>query len=146
MAEEWKWGNFLLSNFKDEEQTGFQEVDPDAGLPFRRESFTDISNIVSGTITLTLQNYIAFKDWYRNVIRQGSIPFDFYDCRVDETRTARLIGKPLYITNNKYYNVSVVLSLDPVTTYLDWNLLTEDGTPILTEASENIIVSTEVTV
>ena len=143
---EWTWGDFLLSNFKDEEQTGFIEVDPDAGLPFRRESFTDITNIVRGTVTLTRQNYIAFKDWYRNIIRQGSLTFDFYDCRVEETRTARFIGKPSYVTNDKYYNISVTLSLDTVTAYLDWNLLAEDGTPILTEAGENIIVSTEVNV
>lgn len=143
---EWTWGNFLISNFSDEEQTGFIEVNADAGLPYRREIFTDIQNIVSGTITLDKNDYLSFKDWYRNTIKQGTIPFDFYDCRIGQTRTARFNGKPSYVTNNIYYNVSVTLSLEQVNAYIDWSLLTESGDYILTEDNKNILVSTEITV
>ena len=143
---EWTWGDLLISNFSDEEQTGFIEVNADAGLPYRREIFTDIQNIVSGTITLDKNDYLSFKDWYRNTIKQGTIPFDFYDCRIGQIRTARFNGKPSYVTNNIYYNISVTLSLEQVNAYIDWFLLTESGDYILTEDNNNILASTEITV
>ncbi len=140
MTVEWRFGNPLSQGFSDEEQTGYQELTPDAGIPFRRQVFTDIQNIVSFRLILTLNDYIDFKSFYRTDTAQGTLSFDYYDCRFDVTRTARFLGKPTYQQLSNNYEVSCTLSLEQAETTLVFNLLTEGGDPILTEAGENILV------
>ena len=50
--KEWKWGQIKLSGFQNEFQEGHIEITPDAGIPFRRQRFTDIQDIVQGSFTL----------------------------------------------------------------------------------------------
>ena len=50
--------------------------------------------------------------WYKHDIRQGSIPFIYHDCRIDYDRVARIIGKPTFSSNSKYFDVSITLAFD----------------------------------
>lgn len=117
--EKWTWGQIKLSGFQNEYQEGFIEVTPDAGIPFRRERFSDIQDIIQGNFTLSKTQYIDFMSWYKRDIRQGVIPFRYYDCRIDRERTARIVGKPQFTSNSKYYDVSITLTFDSEVFILD---------------------------
>ena len=117
--EKWKWGQIKLDGFRNEFQEGYIEVTPDAGIPFRRERFSDIQDIIQGSFTLTKLQYIDFMSWYKFNIRQGAIPFKYYDCRIGQERTARIVGKPTWSSNSKYYEMSISLTFDSEVFYFD---------------------------
>lgn len=139
----WRFGEILSNGFSNEEQTGFSEVSPDAGSPFRRQEFTDIQDLISGTFILTAAQYIDFKGWYRNEVRQGSLSFDYYDCRVEQTRTARIIGKPQYNTVSNHYRVSITLSLESVVVTTTDNLVSQAGDNIVSLSGDQIVTTTK---
>lgn len=120
---EWKWGKPLLENFSNEPQEGYIETAPDAGIPFRRMRFSDIMDIVNYSFYLSKQDYPAFMSWYRYDIRQGSIPFLFYDCRIGKQRIARIIGKPQYSANQTLRKLNITLAFEPLTVREDNALL-----------------------
>lgn len=115
----WTWGNIKNAGFQNEQQTGYIETTPDAGIPFRRKLFSDVGDIIQGSITLTKDQYLQFMSWYNYNTQQGSIAFDFYDCRIGTTRTARFIDKPKYSSNSTNFDVQVILYLSPITIYQD---------------------------
>lgn len=129
--EKWKWGQIRLDGFQNEYQEGYIEVTPDAGIPFRRERFSDIQDIIKGTFTLTKLQYIDFMSWYKFNIRQGAIPFKYYDCRIERERTARIVGKPTYSSNSKYYDVSITLTFDSEVFYFDRVLAANSDIPLI---------------
>lgn len=113
----WQWGEIKNSGFSNEWQNGYIEVSADAGSPFRRERFSDIRDIISGTFTLTKAEYLNFMSWYKEDIRQGARTFQYYDCRVEDYRTARIIDKPTQASNSTFFDISITLMLDPYTKY-----------------------------
>lgn len=116
----WKWNNFLNNNFSNEYQEGYIETTPDAGVPFRRERFSDIQDIVSGSISLVNQDYIDFMAWFKNDIKQGTIPFYFYDCRIQQNRIARLtMNKPQYSRTSNRWTVAITMTFDSDTFRID---------------------------
>ena len=117
--EKWKWGQIRLDGFQNEFQEGYIEVTPDAGIPFRRERFSDIQDIIQGKFTLEKVQYIDFMSWYKFNIRQGAIPFKYYDCRIGQERTTRIVGKPTWSSNSKYYDMSITLTFDSEVFLLD---------------------------
>ena len=117
--KQWTWGQIKLDGFRNEYQEGYIEVTPDAGIPFRRERFSDIQDIIQGNFTLDKTKYIDFMSWYKHDIRQGALPFTYYDCRIGKNRVARITGKPTFTSNSKYYDVSVTLTFDSGVFYLD---------------------------
>lgn len=119
----WTWGEILNNGFQNEHQEGTIRVTPDAGSPMTRQKWTDVMDIIQGTFTLTLQEYIDFMSWYKSTIKQGTIPFQYYDCRYDVYRTARLTQKPTYTTNSKYYNVSIQMVFDSGIIYQERTLV-----------------------
>ena len=129
--EKWIWGQIRLDGFQNEYQEGYIEVTPDAGIPFRRERFSDIQDIIKGTFTLTKLQYIDFMSWYKFNIRQGAIPFKYYDCRIERERTARIVGKPTYSSNSKYYDVAITLTFDSEVFYLDRVLAANPDIPLV---------------
>lgn len=139
----WLWGDLLAQSFRNEPQAGFIETSPDAGKDFRRQTFTDINDLVQGSVTLTKDQYIRFINWYSSTTKQGANPFSFYDCRVEEYRTARFVGKPIYSENSTFFNATFQLSLDPIVKYVDYYLTTEDGKYLLTEDSKRIVATQE---
>ena len=110
--EKWKWGQIKLDGFRNEFQEGYIEVTPDAGIPFRRERFSDIQDIIQGNFTFDKYQYLDFMSWYKHDIRQGSIPFIYHDCRIGFDRVARIVGKPTFSSNSKYFDVSITLAFD----------------------------------
>ena len=129
--EKWKWGQIRLDGFQNEFQEGYIEVTPDAGIPFRRERFSDIQDIVQGKFTLEKVQYIDFMSWYKFNIRQGAIPFKYYDCRIGQERTARIVGKPTWSSNSKYYDMSITLTFDSEVFLLDRVLSANPNLPLV---------------
>lgn len=129
--EKWKWGQIRLDGFQNEFQEGYIEVTPDAGIPFRRERFSDIQDIVQGKFTLEKVQYIDFMSWYKFNIRQGAIPFKYYDCRIGQERTTRIVGKPTWSSNSKYYDMSITLTFDSEIFYLDRVLSANPNLPLV---------------
>lgn len=129
--EKWKWGQIRLDGFQNEFQEGYIEVTPDAGIPFRRERFSDIQDIVQGKFTLEKVQYIDFMSWYKFNIRQGAIPFKYYDCRVGQERTTRIVGKPTWSSNSKYYDMSITLTFDSEVFLLDRVLSANPNLPLV---------------
>ena len=129
--EKWKWGQIRLDGFQNEFQEGYIEVTPDAGIPFRRERFSDIQDIVQGKFTLTRLQYIDFMSWYKFDIRQGAIPFKYYDCRIGQERTTRIVGKPTWSSNSKYYDMTITLTFDSEVFYLDRVLSANPNLPLV---------------
>ena len=129
--EKWTFGNFLNDSYQNEFQQGYLEITPDAGIPFRREIFSDIQDIVSGNISLDNGAYLDFMSWYKYNIRQGTLPFLFYDCRVQTERVARLtIEKPQYSRNSNRWNVSVTIIFDSGAFYPERVLVCNEVLPL----------------
>jgi hypothetical protein len=139
MTAVWRWGEPLNEGFSNEPQEGYIETQPDAGLPFRRERFTDISDIIQASFILTRSEKNSFESWYRREIKQGAISFDYYDCRIEETRTARIVGKPSFSSNSTYYTLSIILNLDPFIRTVEKVLSTEDGKLVTTEDGKLLV-------
>lgn len=129
--EKWKWGKIKLDGFQNEFQEGYIEVTPDAGIPYRRERFTDIQDIAQCVFTLERQKYIDFMSWYKYDTKQGSIPFKIMDCRIGEERIARITGKPKWNPNLRYWNTNVTLMFDSEVFYLDRVLAANYQLPIV---------------
>ena len=112
---EWKWGKPLLSGFSNKPQKGYIEIEADAGVPFRRLCFTDIQDIVTATFSLTRNEYLLFYSWYKYDLKQGTLPFEFFDCRYNMNRTARLVGDvPQFSANSNRQNLSVNIAFEPL--------------------------------
>lgn len=137
----WKWGKPLNSNFSNEFQNGFIETNADAGLPFRRMRYSDVLDIIRANFDFTKSEYLQFMNWYKYDTQQGSIPFTYYDCRIDYERTARIMGKPQYSTNSNRYIVSITLGLEPVTIYRDSDLIV-NANDILIVNDNDVLVAT----
>lgn len=129
--EKWKWGLIRLDGFQNEFQEGYIEVTPDAGIPFRRERFSDIQDIIQGKFTLEKVQYIDFMSWYKFNIRQGAIPFKYYDCRIGQERITRIVGKPTWSSNSKYYDMSITLTFDSEVFLLDRVLSANPNLPLV---------------
>lgn len=142
--ELWRFGEILSNGFKNELQEGFIELTPDAGSPFRRVVFTDTQDLIQGTFNVSRFQYIDFMGWYRNTIKQGTIEFEYYDCRVDANRVARVIGKPTYTTISDRFNISITLSLEPYTTIQDEAIFDSDNVAIADSDGVDIDGRTEV--
>lgn len=127
----WKWGQIRLDGFQNEFQEGYIEVTPDAGIPFRRERFSDIQDIIQGKFTLSRLKYIDFMSWYKADIRQGALPFKYFDCRIGKERIARIAGKPTFSSNSRYYDISVTLVFDSEVFYLDRVLAANYDLPLV---------------
>lgn len=137
----WRWGKPLLNNFSNKLQEGYIETQADAGIPFRRMRFSDALDIVSATFSLTRIQYMQFISWYRYDIRQGSIPFIYYDCRIDADRVAHIIGNPEYNPDSTRQVLSITLGLEPVTVYKDFELLVNDNDHLIVNDSDKLIIS-----
>jgi len=122
----WQWGELKNADFQNEQQGGFVENTPDAGIPFRRQKFTDIGDIIQGSVILSKIEYLQFMSWYNSTIKQGSISFQYYDYRINAYRTAKIMDKPSYSSNSTYFNVNVKMYLDPTAIYNDFYLVAED--------------------
>lgn len=119
----WTWGEILSNGFQNEYQDGTIEINPDAGIPYKRQKFSDTMDIIQGVFILDNIQYIDFMSWYKFNIKQGTLPFQYYDCRYNVYRTARVVGKPTYSTNSKYYNVAITLSFDSSIIYQERTLV-----------------------
>lgn len=128
--EQWKFPKIKVQGFQNEFQEGFIEVTPDAGIPYRRERFSDVQDIVSGSVTLTKQQYIDFMSWYKTDIDQGAIPFTYFDCRTKKERVARIVGKPTFQTNSKYFDVNITLAFNSGVIYEDRILVANEVLPL----------------
>ncbi len=129
--EKWKWGKIRLDGFQNEFQEGYIEVTPDAGAPYRRERFSDIQDIVQGTFTLDKMQYIDFMSWYKRDLRQGTIPFTIFDCRIDKERVARILEKPSWAPNSRYWNTNIKLVFDSEVFWLDRVLAANIALPLV---------------
>lgn len=141
MTQYWNWGNIKSSGFQNEQQSGFIETTPDAGIPYRRQRFSDIGDIIQGSVTLTKGKYLQFMSWYKFNIKQGAIAFDYYDCRLETTRTARIIDKPTYSSNSTYFDVQVKLYLEPATIYQDVVLVADEDTILVADEDTELVAS-----
>lgn len=141
MTNYWRWGQILNNGFRNEHQEGFIELTPDAGSPFKRQKWTDVMDIIQGTFTLTALEYTDFMSWYKSNIKQGSLPFQYYDCRYDIYRTARLIGKPNYTSNSKFFNVSVQIALDTGIIYQERTLVANPDFVLLANSDKVLVAN-----
>lgn len=111
--EVWTWGRPLLEGFSGKYQKGYIETSPDAGIPFRRQKFSDIHDLVNCSFILDRDQYIEFLQWYKYNLKQGTIPFKIFDCRYGIIRIARLIEEPPeYAPVSKYYRMSLSMALE----------------------------------
>lgn len=129
--QKWKWGGLLNAGYANEFQEGYIEVTPDAGIPFRRERFSDIQDIVSGSLSLTNSQYIDFMSWYKYDIRQGTLPFLMPDCRIKKERVARLtINKPQFNRTSNRWTVALTITFDSGIFYFDRVLVANTLRPL----------------
>lgn len=128
---QWIWGKPLIQGFSNHPQRGYSEIEPDAGIPFRRLNFTDILDLASCNFDLDRSEYIRFMSWYKYDCRQGTLPFTIWDCRYKRYRTARIVGDvPQYTTNSNRYNLSLTLAFTPEVIIQDFYLVVNESDPI----------------
>lgn len=142
MTLKWIWGKPLIQGFTNKPQKGYSEIEPDAGIPFRRLNFTDIGDIATCTFDLDRSDYIKFMSWYKYECRQGTIPFDIWDCRYQRERTARIVGDvPVYNTNSNRYTVQLNLYFMPEVISQDFYLVINDNDYLLVNYNDPLIVN-----
>ena len=140
MTVEWIWGKPLIEGFSNKPQKGYVEVAPDAGMPFRRLQFTDISDLASCTFSLTKPDYVKFMSWYRYNLRQGTLPFEIWDCRYKRKRLARLIDDvPNYVTNSNRYTLSLTIAFQPEIIFEDFELIVNDNDRLIVNDADVLI-------
>lgn len=140
----WKWGKALLSGYSNKPQKGYVEIEPDAGLPYRRLTFSDVQDLVSATFSLTREQYPLFYSWYKFDLRQGSLPFQMFDCRYGINRTARLIGDvPQFQPNSNRQNLSVTIAFEPSVIQQDRFLTVGNSIPLIVNDNDKLIVNFE---
>lgn len=133
--EYWTWGQIKSEGYTSQFQQGFLEITPDAGMPFRRQTFTDVSKIFQGTFILDKLAKKDFESWYKFNLRQGAIPFKYYDCEMEQYRTTRIVGNPVISAISNMFSISIQLTFDSeifnILRYLKVNsnqfLLVNDG-------------------
>lgn len=139
---EWTWGKPLIQGFSNKPQKGYTEVEPDAGVPFRRLNFTDIYDLATCNFDLDRSDYIRFMSWYKFELRQGTLPFQIWDCRYGIKRTARLVGDvPQYNPNSNRYNLSVTLAFMPDVINQDFYLVVNGNDPLIVNDYDYLVVS-----
>ena len=140
--ERWTWGNILSNNFQNQYQNGVKEVSTDAGKPFRRLMWNDIGDIMQGSFILEKNAYLDFMSWYKFNLRQGTLPFTYYDCRYEVDRTARFVDQvPTYVTNSNKYNVTCKIIFDNSTINSPRYLLVNDGLGLIVNGDKQLIVN-----
>ena len=139
---EWTWGKPLIKSFANQHQKGYIETEADAGIPFRRLQFTDICDFASCNFDLDRGEYIRFMSWYKFELRQGTIPFEIFDCRYGVKRTARIIGDvPQYTSNSNRYNMSVTLAFMPDIISHEFCLAVDDDNSLIINADDFLCVN-----
>ena len=108
----WQWGTIQIAEFQEELQESTIEVTPDAGIPFKRQRFTDTQEIINATFTLSKSEYVDFISFYKFNIQQGALSFQYFDTRVNAYRTTRIVGKPSIVTNSNMYDVKIVITFE----------------------------------
>ena len=140
--ETWIWGNILSNNFQNQYQNGTKEVSTDAGKPFRRQMWTDIGDIMQGTFILEKAQYIDFMSWYKFNLRQGTLPFIYYDCRYGVDRVARFVDQvPTYVTNSNKFNMTCKIMFDSSIINSPRYLLVNGGLGLLVNGGKQLIVN-----
>ena len=142
MILEWLWGKPLIQNFSNQPQKGYNEITPDAGVPYRKLNFTDIGDVANCTFDLTRIDYIRFMSWYKLECRQGTIPFKIWDCRYKIYRMARIVGDvPQYNTNSNRYTLSLTLYFQPDVIPFDFYLTANDNEYLIVNADDRLVVN-----
>lgn len=134
---------YLNNGYQEEYQTSFVETTPDAGIPFRRETYTDVGRTIIGTALMTDSQKAQFDTLYLKDTRSGSKPVMVYDCINKINREAKFIGKPSIVRNGNRWSVSYRFFLEPVTIMVELLLTTEDGKLITTEDGKALLVDVE---
>lgn len=141
---EWIWGKPLIEGFSNQPQKGYSEITPDAGIPYRRLNFTDISDLANCNFILNRSDYIQFMSWYKYELRQGTIPFQIWDCRYGVKRTARLIdAPPQYNTISNYYNLSLTIAFEPSIMAFDMGLIVNYDEYLIVNDNDELIAGVE---
>lgn len=142
MTLKWKWGKPLIQGFSNKPQKGYSEIEPDAGTPYRRLNFTDVGDIASCTFDLDRSDYIKFMSWYKFECRQGTIPFEIWDCRYQRERVARIVGDvPVYNTNSNRYTLSLTLYFMPEVILQDFRLVINDNDYLIVNNNDYLCAS-----
>lgn len=136
----WQWGTIQVSNYQAEFQQGFVEITPDAGIPYRRQSFTDIQTLFQGKVTLTKTEKLDFQSWYRHDIRQGALTFLYWDCEIEAYRTTRIIGKPTITSNSNHFDINIQLAFDPTIVYQQRDLTVNPDSYLLVNPDLRLVV------
>lgn len=141
---EWIWGKPLIEGFSNKPQKGYNEITPDAGVPYRRLNFSDIQDLATCNFVLNRSDYTRFMSWYKYELRQGTIPFKIWDCRYGIQRTARLVGDvPQYNTHSNYYNLSLTVAFEPAVQVFDWVLVVNENDPLIVNKFDNLTAGVE---
>lgn len=145
VIKEWTWGGILAEGFSNQPQKGFVQVEPDAGVPFKRQTFTDIQDLATCRFTLNREKYLEFMSWYKHDIEQGTIPFYIYDCRYKMKRIARIVGDvPNYNSNSKYYDLNITIAFDSGYIYHDAYLIVNEADPLIFNENDKVIVARKI--
>lgn len=145
VIKEWTWGGILAEGFSNQPQKGFVQVEPDAGVPFKRQTFTDIQDLATCRFTLTREKYLELMSWYKHDIEQGTIPFYIYDCRYKIKRVARIVGKiPNYNSNSKFYDLNITIAFDSGYIYHDAYLIVNKTNPLIFNENDKVIVARKI--
>lgn len=127
MTETWQWSNILLNGHSQQYQAGYQELTPDAGCITRRIAFSDVNNIKTGSVLLTKRDFVYFKDWYLNTIKQGTIKFSMFDCELGQYVMASFVGNYNANAEGKYYRLSFALAFEQSgITQEEWLITNDD--------------------
>lgn len=142
MTVEWIWGKPLIQGFSNQPQKGYSEIEPDAGIPFRRLMFTDIYDLATCTFDLDRSQYPRFMSWYRTELRQGTIPFEIFDCRYGVKRTARLVGDvPQFTTNSNRYTLNLTIAFMPEVLSTEFNLVVNENDSLIVNSFDVLVVN-----
>lgn len=108
----WNFPQIINNSYSGNIQKGF--IEENVTIPERRETFTDISDFISGYIILEGDERNSFIEFFQQDTRRGTIPFEYYDCTTSQTRIASFEGPPQDNKISNKYKFNITLRLEPL--------------------------------
>ncbi len=134
----WTFGG-LNTGLNSKRQDSKSILTPSYGANFERQSFTSLKTIESGSITLTKDKYLEFKEFYKNT-KQGQNKFTYNDCRFGD-RQASFYGSWSATERSGYWIINLSLILDHanmnITTLYAYNGKLATYNDVLAQAEAN---------
>jgi len=86
--------NFMLGDYTEELENNIAQFTPEVGMPKTRRRGSNSTEKITGSIIMTSTEYATFLDFFRDIIEDGTKPFNMLHPRTQTTTKLKFIEAP----------------------------------------------------